>query len=297
MKTARTRVALRLAFALLAVPLLVPLPVAAQISVEQEREWNQPVDPFRIAGNLYYVGAREVASYLVATPEGHVLIDSGFEETVPQVLANVETLGFRPADVKLLLASHAHADHVGGMATLRERTGATIAMSAADGELTRRGGRDDPNFGDRFVYRAFTPDRTLRDGEVVMLGGSALTVNLTPGHTPGCTTWSLTVEEDGRPLRVVILGSVTAPGYRLVGNAAYPSIVEDFRATFERLATLEADVFLAAHGSFFGLLEKRAALARNPVDNPFVDPAALPAHVERLRASFERQLAEQLAAP
>jgi metallo-beta-lactamase class B len=279
------------------VQLLAIPPLQAQVSAEQEREWNQPVDPFRIAGNLYYVGAREVASYLVATPQGHVLIDSGFEETVPQVLANLETLGFRPADVKLLLATHAHSDHVGGMATLRERTGASIALSAGDGELTRRGGKGDPNFGDRFAYRAFTPDRTLHDGEVVTLGGSALTANLTPGHTPGCTTWSLTVEERGRPLRVVILCSVTAPGYRLVGNAAYPNIAEDYRATFARLAAMEADVFLAAHGSFFGLLDKRAALARNPPENPFVDPAALPAHIVRLREAFERRLAEQLIAP
>jgi imidazolonepropionase-like amidohydrolase/glyoxylase-like metal-dependent hydrolase (beta-lactamase superfamily II) len=259
----------------------------------EEAQWNQPVAPFRIAGNLYYVGAREVASYLIATAEGHVLIDSGFEQTVPQVLANVEALGFRAGEVRLLLASHAHADHVGGMATLRERTGARLLMSAADAELAARGGQGDPNFGDRFRYRPFTPDARLRDGEVVELGGSSLTAHLTPGHTPGCTTWSMTVEERGAPLRVVFLCSVTAPTYRLVDNAGYPRIADDYRFTFDRLAGMTADIFLGPHGSFFGLLEKRAVLCRNPERNPFVDREALSAHVAARRAAFERQLAEQ----
>jgi metallo-beta-lactamase class B len=269
----------------------------AQVTSEQEREWNQPVEPFRIAGNLYYVGVREIASYLVATPAGLVLVDSGFEETVPQVLRNIETLGFHPADVELLLVTQAHYDHVGGMATLRERTGARLLMSAGDAALAARGGKGDPNFGDRFAYRAFTPDGPIVDGQRVELGGSALVAHLTPGHTPGCTTWSLEVMEQGRPLQAVILCSVTAPGYRLVGNTAYPRIVEDFRQSFRTLAALHADVFLAAHASFFDLVEKRALLCRNPEKNPFVDPTALSRHVEQQRQAFERQLAGQQSAP
>jgi metallo-beta-lactamase class B len=298
-------------------------PAAAQETSEEERAWNQPVEPFRIAGNVYYVGAHEVASYLIATPEGHVVLDSGFEATVPQILANVERLGFRVADVKWILNSHAHYDHCGGLATLRERTGARIVMSAADAELAARGGEGDPNFGDGFRYRAFTPDRTIGDGEVVELGGTRLVAQLTPGHTRGCTTWTVRVEENGKPLEVAFLCSVTAPGYRLVGNAGHPTIVEDYRETFRRLAALPVDVFLANHGSFFDLHGKRERLESCPpaaasvaeegaapvapggeaavacgaaAGNPFVDPAGWQRHVERQREAFEKRLAEQRAA-
>ena len=263
---------------------------------EEERTWNEPVEPFRIAGNVYYVGAREVTSYLIATPAGHVLVDSGFAETVPQVLANVRTLGFDPKDVEWLLISHAHYDHVGGIADLRDATGARIAVSAADAEQARNGGKGDFRWRDRFPYRAFTADRLLHDGDTVALGGATLVANVTPGHTRGCTSWSTRVTERGAPLDVVFVCSITFPGYQLVDNAAYPRIVDDYRGTFRRLAAMPADVFLAAHGSFFGLVEKRAAVCRNPELNPFVDPDGFRAHVERLRADFERRVAEQSAA-
>ncbi len=267
--------------------------VAAAALSPEEQKWNEPVEPFRIAGNLYYVGAREVTSYLVATPIGHVVIDSGFAETVPQVLANIRTLGFRPEDVEWLLISHPHYDHAGGIADLRGATGARIAVSAADAEQAARGGVGDFAFGDRFPYRPFTADRLLRDGDTVALGGSVLTANVTPGHTRGCTSWTMDVVEGGKPLHVVFVCSVTAPGYQLAKNDAYPSIVDDYRQTFRRLGAMPADVFLAAHGSFFGLVEKRAALCRNPERNPFVDPEGYRDHVERLRQQFEQRLREQ----
>jgi metallo-beta-lactamase class B len=260
---------------------------------EEERRWNEPIEPFRVAGNVYYVGAREVTSYFVATPAGHVLIDSGFAETVPQVLANVRTLGFAPKEVKWLLISHAHYDHVGGIADLRDATGARIAVSVGDAEQAKNGGRNDFQWGDRFTYRPFTADRLLGDGDTVALGGTTLRANVTPGHTRGCTSWSMDVVERGQPLRVVFVCSVTFPGYQLVNNEAYPRIVDDYRATFRRLAAMPADVFLAAHGSFFGLVQKRAALGRNPETNPFVDPQGYRDHVERSRQRFEQQLAEQ----
>lgn len=284
----------RLAAALAVVAALAPAGEAfPQSSDAQQREWNSPVEPFRIVGDVYYVGAHEVSSFLVATPAGHVIIDSGFEETVPQVLANVAKLGFAAEDVELLVASHAHFDHVGGMATLRERTGALLLMSAADAELAARGGKGDPNFGDSVPYRPFRPDRLIADGEVVELGGVRLTAHVTAGHTPGCTSWTLRVEEGGRPLDVLFLCSLTAPGYRLVGNEAYPDIAADYRASFRRLAELPVDVFLANHGSFFDLHGKRAALCANPRENPFVDPAGWKRHLERVRADFEAKLAEQ----
>jgi metallo-beta-lactamase class B len=269
------------------------LPATASTLSEEEQRWNEPVEPFRIAGNLYYVGARDVTSYLVATPVGHIVIDSGFAETVPQVLANIRTLGFEPKDVRWLLISHPHYDHVGGIADLRDTTGAKVAISAADAEQAARGGVGDFAFGDRFRYRPFTADRVLRDGDTVALGGATLTANVTPGHTRGCTSWSMDVVEEGKPLHVVFVCSVTAPGYQVAGNEAYPRIAEDYRETFRRLAAMPADVFLAAHGNFFGLVEKRAVLCRNPDKNPFVDPQGYRDHVERLRQQFEEKVKGQ----
>jgi len=272
-------------------------PLPAQLHNDDERAWNEPIEPFRVAGNLYYVGATEVTSYLVATPAGHVVIDSGFAETVPQVLANIRTLGFDPGDVKLLLISHPHYDHVGGIADLRDATGARIVVSEPDAEQARRGGIGDFAFGDRFPYRGFAADRVVRDGDTVALGGSVLTANVTPGHTRGCTSWSMDVVEAGKPLRAIFVCSLTAPGYQLAKNTAYPRIVEDYRETFRRMAAMPVDLFLAAHGSFFGLVEKRAALSRNPKQtrqrNPFVDPEGFKAHVERRRQELEERLAKQ----
>lgn len=287
---------LRRAAALAFAALVVTAAARAELS-EEERSWNEPVEPFRIAGNVYYVGARDVTSYLIATPAGHVLVDSGFAETVPQVLANVRTLGFDPKDVKWLLISHPHYDHVGGIADLRDATRAKIAVSAADGEQAKNGGKGDFQWGDRFTYRAFTADRLLQDGDTVTLGGTTLTANVTPGHTRGCTSWSTKVTEHGKPLHVVFVCSITFPTYKLAGNEAYPRIADDYRDTFRRLAAMPADVFLAAHGGFFRLMEKRAALCRNPEQNPFVDPQGYRAHVEQKRQEFEQRLAEQQRSP
>jgi metallo-beta-lactamase class B len=282
------------ALALLAAALLaLAAPGVAQLTTEQEREWNRPVEPFRIAGNVYYVGAAEVASYLVTTPAGHFLLDSGFPETVPQILANVERLGFDPRDVELLLNSHAHYDHAGGIAELKARTGASILLSAGDVELARRGGRGDFAFGDRFGYPPFTADRIVADGEAVTLGGVTMTAHVTPGHTRGCTTWTTRVEEQGAPLDVLFLCSVTAPGYRLVGNEAYPAILADYRETFRRLEALPVDVFLANHGSFFDLGAKREALRAAPARNPFVDPAGYRRNLARWKEELERKAREQ----
>jgi len=281
------------ALLLAGVALLAPQRLPAALTTPEERAQSEPLEPFRIAGNVYYVGAREVTSYLIATPQGHILVDVGFEDTAPQVLRNIETLGFRPADVKLLLTTQAHYDHVGGIPAVRARTGARLVMSAGNAALAARGGAGDPNFGDRFLYPPFTPDGGVVDGQEVKLGGSTLVAHLTPGHTPGCTTWTMEVRERGKPLRVVILCSVTAPGYRLVDNAAYPHIADDYAESFRRLAALPADVMLAAHGSMFDLVGKRERLSRNPEQNPFVDPQEWPRYIARARDAFERQLHEQ----
>jgi len=275
----------------------VALPLGAQAD-PTSRSWNEPLPPFRIAGNVYYVGAKEVTSYLVTTPAGHMVIDSGFAETAPQVLANIRTLGFDPKDVRWLLISHSHYDHVGGIADLRDATGARIIVSAPDAEQVRNGGKGDFAWGDRYTYRPFTADRIVHDGDAVALGDTVLTANVTPGHTRGCTTWTTDVVEEGKKLHVLFLCSVTVPGYRLVGNRDYPGILDDYRETIRRLAAMPVDVFLAAHGSFFGLLEKRAALAerKGQGGNPFVDPAGYRDHISRAREALERKVEEQRTA-
>ncbi|HKR22133.1 MAG TPA: subclass B3 metallo-beta-lactamase [Pyrinomonadaceae bacterium] len=263
----------------------------AQVYDEESRKWNQPVKPFKIIGNVYYVGATEVSSYLITTSQGHILLDSGFAETVPQIKQNVAQLGFRFEDVKILITSHAHADHVGGVAMLKQMTGAQLAVSIADAEMLKRGGKNDPNFGDRFLFQGVIADRKLRDGDTVQLGDVTMTARLTPGHTKGCTTWTMKVSEGGKQYDVVIIGSTSAPGYKLIGNAGYPNIVEDYESSFRLLKTLPCDVFLAPHGSFFALLEKIKHLGEP--QNPFIDKDDFPRYVERSEQAFRAELKRQ----
>src|SRR5215213_6807247 len=190
------------------------------------RSWNQPVAPFRITGNLYYVGASDVTSFLIATPKGHILLDGGFVETAPMIVANIRRLGFDPKDVRVLLSSHAHFDHAGGLAELKRVTGATFYASRRDLPLLARGGRDDPQFGDRFPFPPIEADRILGDGTRVSLGGTTLVAHMTPGHTPGCTTWTTRIGNRD----VVFVGSPTVPSdYRLRNNPRYPDAIEDYR--------------------------------------------------------------------
>jgi metallo-beta-lactamase class B len=246
--------------------------IAATALAAHPPSWTEPVAPFKVAGNIYYVGTAELASFLITTPSGHILLDAPLEENVPHLLDSIETLGFAPADIRLLINSHAHFDHLGGMNRIKELTGADLALSAPDAELAARGGTADFAFGDDYAYPAVSADRILSDGDVVSLGGTSLTAIMTPGHTRGGTTWLTEVVENGRTLRVIIANSMTAPGYDLVGNDAYPEIVAHYRSSFDRLAGLEADIFLGPHASFFGLSRKLAAADDG---NPFIDPGEL----------------------
>lgn len=256
-------------------------------------EWNRPIEPFRIVGNLYYVGASDVSSYLITTPEGHILVDSGFRETVPIIEANLKKLGFRMEDVRLLLTSHGHYDHVGGMAEIKARTKARLLANPAEVPLLSRGGKGDFAFKDSYPYPPVTPDGLLRDGEEVGLGGTILTAHFTPGHTKGCTSWTATIQEGGRPYRVVIACSLTAPDYRLVDNPQYPEIIADFEATFAKLRALPCDVFLSLHSWDFGLLRKIQAREDDPSHNPFVDPEGYWNFIDKAQAAIRRQVEEQ----
>jgi len=282
--------------------LAVAPPARGQAS-EEWRSWNRPVEPFRIAANLWYVGASDITSFLITTPAGHLIVDGGFPETAPQILANVRKLGFEPGDVKLLLASHAHLDHAGGLAELKRATGATLVASAEEAPALERGGRDDFAWGDTMPFPAVTVDRRLADGESVALGGTTVVAHLTPGHTRGCTSWSVALGEAEPRLDALLMCSVTAPGYELVGNEKWPGIAEAYEATFRRLAGLPCGIFLANHGGVFDLegKRKRATMgfgpARGPAaggpSNPFLDPAGCRAYLESAEKSFRTELAAQ----
>lgn len=262
----------------------------------ESREWNQPVPPFRIIGNLYYVGAKEICSYLITTPSGHILLDGGFVETAPQIEQNITQLGFKLQDVKILLNSHAHLDHAGGLAELKQKSNAKLVASAQDAEQLKRGGRGDFRFGDRLSFPPVIPNQIIRDGESIELGGQKLTAHLTPGHTKGSTTWTTTILDQEEPYDVVFAGSPTALDYQLVGKESYPGIAADYEKTFAVLKKLRCDIFLSDHGSFFSFLEKRDRLARGENPNPFIDPAGYQRFVAQYEKEFHDKLAKQKAA-
>lgn len=253
--------------------------------------WNEPFDPFTVIGNIHYVGAAGVSAFLITTPEGHILLDGGLPQTAPQIAANIERLGFSIDDVRYLLNSHAHFDHAGGLARLQRASGAQMIASAADRPPLEAG---------RFPYGpsrdvGFPPvrvDRVIGDGDRVELGGVTLTAHLTPGHTPGCTSWKMDVTgADGARHRAFFHCSATVAGQSLA-PPAYPSIVADFRATFARIGEIQADVMLTNHPELMDLRGRRARQLAGEA-NAFVDAAALPALNERLAAAFEAELERQ----
>lgn len=254
---------------------------------------NQPVAPFKIFGNIYYVGASDVTSYLIATPQGLILIDGGFAETAPQIEKNIATLGFKLTDVKIILNGHAHPDHAGGLAMLKHDSGAKFDAMAQEVQPLENEGRGTFYRGDRKLFESIKVDRTLRDGDTVQLGDTRLVAHLTAGHTPGCTTWTTTAHEGKRSLPVVFACQVTLPDMPLVNNTIYPTIAADFARTFATLASLPCDVFLAEHGSAYGLQGKITRMKNHPATNPFVDPKGYRDFVAASRAEFEKALAEQ----
>jgi metallo-beta-lactamase class B len=262
------------------------------------KNWSLPFEPRKIIGNIYYVGSNLISSFLIVTPAGHILIDTGHLQMLPLVEANIEKLGFKYQDVKILLNSQAHIDHCGGFAEFKRQTGATVAVSKLDGELMMQGGkRDFANTGafgngDDSGYEPIRPDRIIADGERVELDGVSLTAHLTPGHTKGCTSWSMRVEEHGRSYDVLFLCGLTVSPFKLTNNEKYPNIVDDMRSTFIRLRGMHADVLLAAHGFWFDL-EGKAARQKKGEPNPFIDPDEFGRHLTEMEKDFEQALQAQ----
>jgi len=259
--------------------------------------WVRSFPPFKIAGNLYYVGSQDLAAYLIVTPQGNILINSNLESSPPQIKQAIETLGFKYADTKILLISHGHFDHCAGSAQVKRETHAKYEVMAEDVPVVESGGRNDFHYAhDRSMWFPATKvDRTLHDGDTVSLGAVTLTAHLTAGHTKGTTTWTLDEQDNGRTLHVVIVGSPNVnPGYKLVNNETYPQIADDYRHQFEVLSKLHCDIFLGAHGGYFGLHEKYERFKKGD-KNAFTDPAGYKAYIAERSQAFDSELKKQSA--
>jgi len=265
---------------------------AQEVIREELQDWSQPFEPRKIIGNIYYVGTNLISAFLIVTPAGHILLDTGHVQMLAQVTANIQKLGFKVEDVKLLLNSHAHFDHCGGFAEFKRKTGASIVASKLDGELMTRGGKGDFAWGDDLAYEPVTPDRIIADGERVDLGGISLTAHLTPGHTQGCTSWSMRVNEDNKDYDVLFVCGLTVSPYKLTNNDKYPHIADEERATLRKLRAMHADVMLAPHGFYFDLAGK-ASRQQTGAANPFVDPSELARHLDDMEKDFEQALEAQ----
>jgi metallo-beta-lactamase class B len=251
--------------------------------------WNQPFKPFRIIGNIYYVGTNNLACYLLTSPGGYILIDTGLQESAPIIRANIEELGYKLRYIRIILSSHAHFDHVAGHAEMKAATGAQVFATAADAATLESGGTK--GFHPLNPYKPVKVDRILKDGEIVRLGNIALTAHLTPGHTEGNTTWTTTIEEGGKKYDVVFAGSMSInPGVQLVNNPTWPKIAEAYARSFQTLKSLHCDVFLGPHAPFFDMEAKVKRMNADPKSNPFIDPEGYRNYI----ASFEKSYNEQL---
>jgi len=254
-------------------------------------DWIEPETPFKVIGNIYYVGTKGIASFLVTSDQGHVLVDGGMPQNAPLIVKSVKELGFDIGDVKILLNSHAHFDHSGGLAELKQVTGATLIASHADTRALETGlypGSNDLKYSAPPVK----VDQNVAHNEKITLGDITLQAKLTPGHSPGCTSWVMTVEQGGTEYDVLFFGGASVAANRLVGPPQHPGIVEDYRLTFERTKNWRPDVLLSNHPFYFDLHAKR----KRQLDGDslaFVDDASFPKLIKRLSTDFEKALLKQ----
>jgi metallo-beta-lactamase class B len=273
---------------------LFPVPAA---SGQGNADWTRPFPAFKLLGNIYWVGSYDLSTYLITTPQGHFLINTGVGDTAEKIKASVEQLGFRMSDVKILTATHGHWDHVAGMADLKKMTGAALVVSEPEKVLFESGGKADFRFGDTpsAQFEVVKVDRTFKDGETLTLGKTTLTAHLHPGHTKGATSFTTQIRENGRIYRVVIanMGSIN-PGVTVTGMASYPGIQQDYARTFATQQAMKIDVFLASHASQFGMHSKyKPGDAYNP--DRFVDPDGYLQAVRQLEKAYVDQVARERA--
>jgi metallo-beta-lactamase class B len=275
---------------LMLVAALCAMPSLAIAQTTEDRTQDRVAFPaHKIIGNLYYVGTGTLNSYLITTPQGAILINTNFEETVPLLREAVEKLGFKMADIKVILGSHAHGDHMQADAIVKEMTGGATVM-AMEQDVAALKGMKAPS------GKPHPVDRVLKDGEQVTLGNARLTAHLTPGHTRGCTTWTFTVQDGGKPYNVIIACAGLQEDARLVNNKNYPEIAEHFGQSIAKYKSFSPDVFLAAHSWFFDLAGKYKRLGTSGT-NPYIDPAGYKAWVANMEKNYNTLLAEQKKNP
>jgi metallo-beta-lactamase class B len=285
----------------LAALMLTALPGLSQEETTRRPDRQVPTKPFKIIGNIYYVGqtdnslpGSDDASYLITTPQGHILLDTGEERTVPQIKANIQKLGLKYEDIKYLIHSHSHSDHVAGDALLKQEVpGVQLIAMAGDAEVIASGGEADfdeerPNFKPAKV------DRIIKDGDKVELGGVTLTAHRTAGHTEGCTTWTTTVQDAGKTYSVIFVCSARiSAGMQLANNPRYPNIAKDYAATYRLLKEIKPDVFLASHAFFHNMVDKAKKLEQGATTNPFIDPAGYRTYIEEAEKAFLAEFQKQ----
>lgn len=262
-----------------------PLPQLQAYQVPEA--WRQPVEPLRIAANTWQIGTAELTSLLLKTGDGAILIDGGMPQAVDHLLENMKKVGVEPGDLKLILHSHAHGDHTGPLAAIKRATGARLVSNAESAALLARGGADDIHFGDGIVYPPVRADRLLQDSEEIAIGGLTLKGRFIPGHTPGSLAWTWRDRRDGKTVDIAYVDSLTAPGYQLLGNPRYPSIVDDFRATFETVRALPCDLLLTPHPGASGWKYGAEAVQKEVV--------SCRVYADKAEKQFDQQLAEERA--
>lgn len=270
------------------------MPLSERKNIAESPSWTAPQKPFRIYGNTWYVGPRGLGVFLIVAPSGDVLIDGGVPGDAPLIEANIRSLGINLRDIKWILNSHAHSDHAGGMAQLAHDTGAQVIAGAADTSLLERGGHDDPEYGDRFPFPPVHVTRMVTGRESLHLGDLVLTAHATPGHTKGNTTWTWVSCSGKRCLHMVDVGSLSAPGFQLIGNSKYPNVVKDFEHSFDMVAALPCDIPLAPHPGMVNFWERVAKRKQGDM-NALIDPTGCRAYAKDAREGFEAQLAKQRA--
>ena len=282
----------------LSLSLLASAGLAAGPLRAQTPDQLKPFPPFKIAGNLYFIGVEDTQDYLISTPAGLILINPDWEQNVHLLQDSVAKLGFKFTDIKIMLISHAHIDHCGGAALVKKLTGATYMVMDGDVDVVESGGVTD--YHQDNPPKRFTPvkvDKVLHDGDTVSLGGTTLTAHLTPGHTKGCTTWTMKVEDGGKSYNVVIDGGDTiAPGLQFVNNPKYPNIIADYRRMYATLKSLPCDIFLGPHAVYYDRDGKYAKLQQHPAVNPFIDPDGYAKRIAMRESRFEQTVAKQMAA-
>lgn len=261
-------------------------------SCVNDPSWTAPQKPFRIYGNTWHVGPRGLGVFLITAPTGNILIDGGVPGSAPLIEANIRSLGINLRDIKWILNSHAHCDHAGGIAQLVRASNAQVIASVADTQLLARGGHDDPQYGDRFPFSPVRVTRTVTDGESLRLGGLVLTAHSTPGHTKGNTTWTWKSCEDTRCLHMVFVGSLSAPGYKLIANSKYPDILKDYEHSFAVVGALPCEIALAPHPGMVDFWERVAKRDQGDAD-ALIDPALCRAYAKDARESFAEELTKQ----